>query len=761
MTPYEEFLGTKKLIATPSGFEVGESAVSDSLFPFQRDIVRWAIRKGKAAIFADTGLGKTRMQLEWAKHVAEETGGNVLIFAPLAVAPQTKREGEKIGVRVHVAHGMGDIVPGINITNYAKIHDKDGAFRFDSDKFAGVVLDESSILKSYEGAFRKSITQFSAHIPYRLACTATPAPNDQTEIINHAEYMGVMTGKEILATFFIQDGNTTHNWRLKGHAVKDYYRWLASWAVALRNPSDLGYSDDGFILPPLNVHEITIGQGLSSDGALFDMPAQTLSEQRKVKRDSMPERVRVVADMVNGSSDQWIVWCHLNDESDALTAAIPGAVEVQGKHDDEHKERAMLGFADGSVRVLVTKPQIAGFGMNWQGCHKVIFAGLSHSYEQYYQAVRRCWRFGQTKPVDCYVISAEGEGAIVENLKRKDHDAAAMMTGLVREMSVYTDEDLHATKRSEMEYNIEHTDGNGWRLYLGDCVERIDQIPDESVGLSVFSPPFPGMYAYTDSSRDMGNVKDGDEMLKHFRYLVGKNKLYRILKPGRSVCIHLTQTPIFKHQAGYVGLKDFRGDVIRLMESEGWIYYGEVTIDKDPQLKAMRTKDATLQFKSLSTDSNRMRPAMADYILIFKKHGDNAEPIKAGMMNAGGWITNDEWIEWAAPVWYRASGDYPGGIRESDVLNVREARDDDDEKHLCPLQLGVIERLVKLYSNPGDTVFTPFGGIGSELYESVRLGRKAIGIELKRAYYETAIRNLKRLEAEKSQGILFADEEVA
>lgn len=288
------------------------------------------------------------------------------------------------------------------------------------------------------------------------------------------------------------------------------------------------------------------------------------------------------------------------------------------------------------------------------------------------------------------------------------------------------------------------TDDYAW--YLGDCVDLIDVVPDDSVGMAVFSPPFPGMYAYTDSPRDMGNCRGIEEMIDQFRFLIAKDKLYRAMMPSRSCCVHLTQTPIFKFQEGYAGLRDFRGDVIRLFESEGWIYYGEATIDKDPQVKAVRTKDASLQFKSLREDSNRLRPAMADYLLIFKTHGENPSPIKAGSAmpdgNPNGWVTNDEWIEWAAPAWRRYSNLSPNGIKETDVLQFRAAKDADDEKHLCPLQLGVIERCIKLWSAPGEVVLSPFGGIGSEGYQALRYGRKFIGFELKPSYWKVGLQNL-------------------
>lgn len=296
----------------------------------------------------------------------------------------------------------------------------------------------------------------------------------------------------------------------------------------------------------------------------------------------------------------------------------------------------------------------------------------------------------------------------------------------------------------------ENRRGHGWRLMHGDCVARLAEVDDQTVGLTVFSPPFPGMYVYSDSARDMGNSRTIGELIDHYRFLIPD--LLRTLMPGRSCCVHLCQSISVKYLDGYSGIKDFRGAVIDAMEQGGFIYYGEVAIDKDPQVKAIRTKDQGLLFKSLATDSARMHMALADYLLQFRKPGDNPEPIKAGISekygNPDGWITADEWIEWAAPVWYRAGEGYPGGIRETDVLNVAVARDDRDERHIAPLQLGVIERAVKLWSNPGDLVLSPFAGIGSEGYVALKQGRRFVGIELKRSYFETAIRNLTAAEGQ-------------
>jgi DNA modification methylase len=415
----------------------------------------------------------------------------------------------------------------------------------------------------------------------------------------------------------------------------------------------------------------------------------------------------------------------------------------------------MLDFAAGRIRVLVTKPSIAGFGMNWQHCSHMAFVGLSDSYEQFYQAVRRCWRFGQHNEVECYIITAETEGAVVKNIERKEAQARDMMDNIVEHMAALS---LGGeSSRQEMDYQEDIAHGRDWTLYLGDCIERIKEIGDASVDLSIFSPPFPGMYAYTNSAHDIGNTTSIEEFMTHFAYLAPE--LLRVTAPGRKCCVHLMQLTAMMSRDGYIGIKDYRGKTIEMMQAAGWIYAGEVTIDKNPQIQATRNKERGLLFKTLATDSSKMRMALADYLIYFVKPGENTHPIRAGISaryeNPNGWITEQEWIEWAAPVWYRQTKDYPGGIRETDVLNVLQARETDDERHLCPLQLGVIERAVKLWSAPGETVFSPFTGIGSEGHESIRLGRKFVGIELKKSYWLSAQRNLNKAEREKEQPTLF------
>ena len=412
---YDEFLSKKQPVVAPCGLtEVPQ--LNQALYPFQRDIVTWTLKQGRAAIFADCGLGKTLMQLEWAHQIP----GDVLILTPLAVAQQSANEAKRFGIDAAVSRD-GKKAGKITLANYEKLH------LFSAADFNGIVLDESSILKSYDGSTRTTIIESFARTPYRLACTATPAPNDHMELGNHAEFLGVMTRAEMLAMYFVHDGGETSVWRLKGHAEADFWKWVASWAVMIRKPSDLGYPDDGFKLPPMNIIEHHMKSGAQQKGVLFTQAAEGLDAQRKARRSTLDQRVHEVARLVNDSREPWLVWCELNDEGDALEEAIDDAEQVAGADSDDDKSSKMLAFSNGTGRVLVTKPSIAGFGMNWQHCRNMIFVGLSDSWEQYYQAIRRCWRYGQMETVNVYVVTADIEGMVVENIKRKDEQSDRMM----------------------------------------------------------------------------------------------------------------------------------------------------------------------------------------------------------------------------------------------------------------------------------------------------------------------------------------------
>lgn len=727
MTDYAEFLAGK-LRRDPATGVSADVEVSGALFGFQSDVVRWALRRGRAAIFADCGMGKTLMQLEWARHVP----GRVLVVAPLAVAQQTVAEGAKFGIAAEYARSGDSTTAQIVVTNYEMVE------HFDPRDFAGVVLDESSILKAQDGKTRNALIDAFSATPFRLACTATPAPNDHTELGNHAEFLGVMSRTEMLATYFVHDGGSTQDWRLKGHARDAFWRWVASWAVVLRAPSDLGYDDGGFRLPKI-VHVQYVVDAPASSGMLFAMEAQTLPERLAARRDSVADRVARTAEMVNESTEPWVVWCNLNSESEGLAKAIPDAVEVTGSMTLAEKVDRLTGFSEGRYRVLITKPRIAGFGMNWQHCNRVAFVGLSDSWEQYYQAVRRCWRFGQTREVYVHFITAETEGAVVHNIKRKDAAAQSMMASVAACMRDEMQREVRGMERHTDEHAEGMAQGDGWTLHLGDCVDAVARMPEDSVHYSIFSPPFASLYTYTASDRDMGNCRSMEEFEKHFAFLVGQ--LYRVLMPGRLLSFHCMNLPTTKAFHGYIGIQDFRGLLIRTFQDAGFIYHSEVVIWKDPVTAMQRTKALGLLHKTIRKDSAMSRQGIPDYLVTMRKPGDNPEPVS----HTAEEFPVSMWQRYASPVWM--------DINPSRTLQHRSARENDDERHICPLQLDVIERAIDLWTNPGDLVLSPFAGIGSEGVVAVERGRRFVGVELKPSYWAQARSNLAG--ATKQQTMLF------
>lgn len=444
---YSEFVKRKLQLVQPSGI-TGEINLPDSLFPHQEALTKWALKRGRAAIFADTGLGKMRMELVWADQVSKHTDKPVIIHTPLAVAQQIALEAEKIGLHATVCRDGNDVRPGINVINYERLH------KIDPSVFGGVVLDESSCIKHAETSAFKVLTEAYRNTPYKLPATATPAPNDWTEIGTHAEFLGICTKAEMLAEYFVHDGGDTSVWRLKGHARHLFWKWVSSWGAMIRKPSDLGFDDGAYNLPPLNLTEHLVGTEMALEGSLFAMEAQTLSERRSARKLSMQDRVKACADIVNADSQEpWVVWCDLNAEGDALTDAIDGAVQVSGSDPVEVKEQRVMDFAAGKIRVLVSKPSICGWGLNWQHAARMAFVGVTDSYEAYYQAVRRCWRFGQKRPVDVHIFASKAEGAIVANLKRKERDAAVMADSLSDETHDAVMSEVRGLERQTNDYN--------------------------------------------------------------------------------------------------------------------------------------------------------------------------------------------------------------------------------------------------------------------------------------------------------------------
>lgn len=735
---YEQFIQSKKLTVQAVGREIELGDINPVLFPFQRDTVRWAVKKGRAAIFLDTGLGKTNCQIEWARLM----GGRGLIIAPLTVAKQTILEAKKwLDVDVHYTRSGADLVDSLNITNFEMIE------HFDASAFEWVVIDESSILKSLNSKTRVLLTEMFAETKYKLCCTATPAPNDIKEIGYHAEFLGMMRQREMLSCFFRYSQAGGHEkveaWRLKKHAIGAFYKWLASWSIALKYPSDLGYSDDGYILPPLNIEKHETHSGYTPEGMLpgFTLGAISAIEAKKLRRKVLEQRVVDIAAMVNASTEQWTIWTALNEEADKLTDLIPGAINVEGKLTPEQKADLILAFQRGDYRVLITKASIAGFGINLQNCSQVILCGVDYSWESYYQQIRRFWRFGQKNQVNVHIFIDEQEEAILDTIMKKEREATKMTEQLIAAMRQYTTEELRNLYHDDWKYQTDVATGKDWTLMLGDSCQRVKEIPDNSVDISIYSPPFSDLFVYSATPLDLGNSATREEFFEHYGYIIREN--LRITKPGRMAFIHVSDLRAYQNADNYIGLKDFSGDVIEAYQKEGWVFQHRITINKNPQTQAVRLKDHRLLFITLEKNSLRLTGGQPDYVLMFSKPGDSEVPVKP-MENEN--LSVDEWqqlwIKWAAPVWT--------DIRETDILPVAQAKGGDDEKHMCALQLPVIERCLRLWSNPGETLFSPFAGVGSEGYEALRWGRKFIGCELKPEYYNVAKHNLSN--AEQIQG---------
>jgi hypothetical protein len=507
----------------------------------------------------------------------------------------------------------------------------------------------------------------------------------------------------------------------------------------IRKPSDLGYDDNGFALPRIHMHQQTIDVDKPTDGMLFAMEAKTLQERLSARRETIQDRVNAAAAIVNATDRPFLVWCNLNSESEALTKAIHGAVEVKGSDSIEHKENSMIAFAEGKINALVSKPSICGFGMNFQVCADMAFVGLSDSYEQFYQAVRRCWRFGQKNEVNVHIITASTEGAVVKNIQRKEADAVRMAENMVEHMKEINSSEIHgATTRQKSDYVRDIAHGTGWTAHLGDCVDVVGDMDKESIHYSIYSPPFASLYTYSNSDRDMGNCKNDAEFMGQYRYLV--RDLFRVTKPGRLTSFHCMNLPTSKERDGYIGIRDFRGELIRMHIEAGWIYHSEVCIWKDPVIAMQRTKALGLLHKQIKKDSCMSRQGIPDYLVTMRKPGENPERVSHTAED----FPVSLWQRYASPIWT--------DINPSDTLQYRSAREHNDERHICPLQLGVIRRAMKLWSNPGDMVLSPFMGIGSEGYVAIEEGRKFVGAELKKSYWEQAWRNLDAAH-QKQQGL--------
>jgi len=715
---YESFLQTKQKSHILSGFDV--TNLNDGLFDFQKFIVTRALKAGKYAIFADCGLGKSFMQLEWAYQVAKHTNGQVLILAPLAVVGQTEQECIKFGIPNEK----------ITITNYEQIEN------IDCSIFSGVVIDESSILKSFEGATRNLIIDNFKNTPYKLACTATPSPNDPMELGNHAEFLDVMSRNEMLAMYFVHDGGETAKWRIKGHALKSFYQFVGSWSIMLSKPQDIGFNAKGYDLPALNLIEKQIKTPKRDNGELFNDAIISATNFNAELRLTKIERIEEVVSIVNNSSENFIIWIKQNEEGEYLRKLIHDAIEVKGSDSPEYKKEKLLGFAKNEFRVLITKSKIAQFGLNYQNCRNQIFASLDFSFEGLYQSIRRSYRFGQKEEVNIYLITTDTMANVKNSIDTKQKQFEIMQ----KEMSEAVNVHLRGETMAQSIFNNEGVSNEWYNVKRGDCVQLIREVPDNSIGLSVFSPPFAELYTYSNHIEDMGNSKDYNEFLKQFSFLI--KELHRVIMSGRNVAVHCMDLPIQKGKEGFIGLRDFSGMILKAFEDAGFVYHSRITIWKDPVVEMQRTKALGLLHKQVKKDSTMSRVGIPDYVMVFRKDGDRENPVT----NTG--MSVDLWQKIASPVWMDI--DYGNTLQ-----GYRNGREENDEKHICPLQLDTIERLILLYSNEGDTVLTPFMGIGSEVFQAVKMNRKGIGFELKESYFDLAKKNIQSAVELKSQVTLF------
>ena len=646
------------------------------------------------------------MQLAWADAVNKHTGEKVLILAPLAVVAQTKKEAIRFGINPD----------SFDITNFDKLKNTDVSI------YSGVVLDESSILKGKDGKLSSMIIDLFKNTPYKLACTATPSPNDHMELGQHSEFLGAMTYLEMLAMFFVHDGGETSKWRLRKHATDDFWKYVCTWSISLDNPKTLGFNGDGYELPEIEYVEHIIPVDNNTQTLFGDVAVSATDLHKDLSR-SFDLRVTKTLELVN-LNEQVIVWGLKNLETDTLGKAIDGAVNVQGSDSPEYKATNLNGFANEDFRVLVTKTSIASFGMNYQQCSNMVFMSYDFKFEAFYQAVRRCYRFGQKNKVTVHILVPESQVNVRKTILEKE----AKHKQMIHEMSQYSANADYKLNKSRVTINKKEMKTEDYHVINGDCVQETSRLETDCADLVVFSPPFAELYVYSDKEEDMGNVKNYQEFEQHFKYLIPELK--RVLKSGRICAVHCMDLPIQKGKEGYIGLRDFSGMLIEWFTEQGFIYHAKTTIWKNPVTEMQRTKALGLLHKTIKKDSSMSRVGIPDYVLFFRNEGDNEVPIKHQDKdhNAPNFLPVDLWQKYASPVWM--------DIDYGRTLQYRSGRDGNDEKHICPLQLDTIERVIHLYSNEGETVLSPFGGIGSEGFQALKMKRKSISIELKESYFK-------------------------
>lgn len=765
---YNEFLKTKQKNIIQSGFDISESELNPMLFDFQKFSVKRALKAGKYAIFANTGQGKTPMQLDIAYQVFKHINKPVLILAPLAVTGQTIEQGVKFGIEVKRFTENSNI----QIANYEQLDN------IDCSKYGCICLDESSILKNETGKYRTMLIERFKYTPYKFCFSATPSPNDPMELGNHSEFLDVMSFNEMLAMFFVNDQEQSQKWRLKGHAVEKFYEFVSTWAIMYSHPRDIGFETDGFDLPELEIIEKQVSTPLP-EGVLFPGLAVNATDYNQSLRETEYERIKQTISIVQSipKGESIIIWTKQNDEAknvyNNLKSIGYDCRNVQGSDSNEKKETDLLGFAHNEFQILITKQTIASQGLNYQNCAYQIFNSIDFSFEQSYQAMRRSWRFGQKRKVTCWMVTTDRMINVIKVQRDKHKSFETMQSNMCKAINKNLNNKLitYAMNSKDLKTN------NYW-LMRGDCVQRIKEVPDKSIDLIVFSPPFADLYTYSNYIEDMGNVTGYDQFVEQFKYLAVELK--RVIKPGRIIAIHCMDLPTLKSRDGFIGIRRFSAMIGDIFESLDMFLQSEFTIWKDPLLAAVRTKTIGLAHKQVTKDMSIIRAGLPDRVLCFKTKEENQIPIQLDDVRFTYYVPmhefdtfpksvegfNEHWgfdpeskyskeEQYSHQVWQRYASPVWMDICQTNTLQYMNARGENDEKHICPLQLETIERIILLYSNRGETVLSPFGGIGSEGYQALKMGRKSISIELKESYFEINKRNHITAVEEKGQLTLY------
>ena len=595
MTQYNNFLKTKRKTFIESGFNISDEKLNKLLKDFQKYGVKTALKKGKFAFFCDCGLGKTFCQLEWSKQVSLKTKKKVLILAPLAIVEQTKEEANKFNIDIDV----------FDITNYDQLKN------IDSSIYSGVVLDESSILKGKDGKTSNLIIEKFKNTPYKLACTATPSPNDHMELGQHSEFLGAMSYLEMLAMYFVHDGGETSKWRLRKHAKDPFWKFVATWSMAIDNPATLGFDGEGYFLPEIEYVEHIIPVENNTDNLFGDVVVSATDLHKDLNR-SFDLRIEKTIELVNSNDEQWIVWGLKNNETDTLSKLLNDSVNVQGSDSPEYKAKYLNGFAKKEFKTLITKTSIASFGMNYQQCNQMVFMSYDFKFEAFYQAVRRCYRFGQKEKVTVHILIPESQTNVRATILEKQQRHKEMIS----EMAKYSAETNYKSSKSKVRIMNKEIKTENYHLINGDCISESAKLPDNCADIVIFSPPFAELYVYSDKEEDMGNVSDYKQFEQHFKYLIPEIK--RTLKNGRICAIHCMDLPIQKGKEGFIGLRDFSGMLVEWFTEQGFTYHARTTIWKNPVTEMQRTKALGLLHKTIKKDSSMSRVGIPDYILFLE-----------------------------------------------------------------------------------------------------------------------------------------------